>query len=86
MVYRESFQTVKGTIQWDHPMYKLYEKAKKQGKWNPADIDFSQDQEDFQRLSDGEKIASLPLVAGFSAGEDTPRPFRRHDVFDYLFA
>ncbi|EZP76476.1 ribonucleotide reductase [Parageobacillus genomosp. 1] len=70
MVYRESFQTVKGTIQWDHPMYKLYEKAKKQGKWNPADIDFSQDQEDFQRLSDGEKIASLPLVAGFSAGEE----------------
>jgi ribonucleoside-diphosphate reductase beta chain len=70
MFYHESFQTVKGTIQWDHPMYKLYEKAKKQGKWNPADIDFSQDQEDFQRLSDGEKIASLPLVAGFSAGEE----------------
>ncbi|OQP04559.1 R2-like ligand-binding oxidase [Geobacillus sp. 44B] len=70
MFYHESFQTVKGTIQWDHPMYKLYEKAKKQGKWNPADIDFSQDQEDFQRLSDGEKIASLSLVAGFSAGEE----------------
>ncbi|WP_017434972.1 R2-like ligand-binding oxidase [Saccharococcus caldoxylosilyticus] len=70
MFYHESFQTVKGTIQWDHPMYKLYEKAKKQGKWNPADIDFSQDQEDFQRLSDEEKIASLPLVAGFSAGEE----------------
>ncbi|UOE75815.1 R2-like ligand-binding oxidase [Parageobacillus thermoglucosidasius] len=70
MVYHESFQTVKGTINWDDPMYKLYEKAKKQGKWNPADIDFSQDRIDFQSLSNEEKIAALPLVAGFSAGEE----------------
>jgi ribonucleoside-diphosphate reductase beta chain len=70
MAHHESFQTVKGTINWDDPMYKLYEKAKKNGKWNPADIDFSQDRIDFQSLRDEEKIAALPLVAGFSAGEE----------------
>lgn len=65
----ESFQTVKGQINWDAPMYKLYEKAKKNG-WNPADIDFSQDRVDFQGLRDEERIAALPLVSSFSAGEE----------------
>lgn len=66
----ESFQTVKGQINWDAPMYRLYEKAKRNGKWNPADIDFSQDREDFNRMRNDEKIATLPLVSSFSAGEE----------------
>ncbi|WP_257722325.1 MULTISPECIES: R2-like ligand-binding oxidase [Geobacillus] len=70
MTRHDGFQTVKGTIDWEHPMYKLYEKAKRNGKWNPADIDFSQDKEDFARLTSEEKIVALPLVAGFSAGEE----------------
>ncbi|HET7580049.1 MAG TPA: R2-like ligand-binding oxidase [Bacillales bacterium] len=65
----ESFQTVQGQINWDAPMYRLYEKAKKNG-WNPADIDFSQDEKDFQGLRDEERIAALPLVSSFSAGEE----------------
>ncbi|HEX7066269.1 MAG TPA: R2-like ligand-binding oxidase [Bacillales bacterium] len=65
----ESFQTVKGEIDWDAPMFKLYEKAKRNG-WNPADIDFSQDRKDFQALRDEERIAALPLVSSFSAGEE----------------
>ncbi len=70
MVHHESFQTVKGSINWDDPMYKLYEKAKKIGTWNPADIDFSQDAKDFQSLRDEERITALPLVSAFSAGEE----------------
>lgn len=66
----EKFQTVEGQINWDAPMYKLYEKAKRQGNWNPADIDFSQDKEDFQKLKTEERMTALPLVAGFSAGEE----------------
>nr|WP_077613899.1 R2-like ligand-binding oxidase [Caenibacillus caldisaponilyticus] len=66
----ESFQTVKGQIHWDHPMYKLYEKAKRNGKWNPADIDFSQDREDYNNLHPDERIAILPLISSFSAGEE----------------
>lgn len=65
----ENFQTVQGEINWNAPMYKLYEKAKK-NTWNPADIDFSQDVEDFQNLHDQERIAALPLVSSFSAGEE----------------
>ncbi|HET7521714.1 MAG TPA: R2-like ligand-binding oxidase [Bacillales bacterium] len=65
----ENFQTVEGEINWDAPMYKLYEKAKRNG-WNPADIDFSRDKEDFESLRDEERIAALPLVSSFSAGEE----------------
>ena len=67
---RESFQTVKGQINWNDPMYRLYEKAKRNGKWNPADIDFSQDKEDFNRLRPEERISTLPLISSFSAGEE----------------
>lgn len=70
MVQHESFQTVKGSINWDDPMYKLYEKSKRIGKWNPAEIDFSQDAKDFQSLRDEERIAALPLISAFSAGEE----------------
>lgn len=70
MVHHDGFQTVKGSINWDDPMYKLYEKAKKIGRWNPADIDFSQDAKDFQSLRDEERIAALPLISAFSAGEE----------------
>jgi len=66
----ESFQTVKGQINWDHPMYRLYEKAKRNGRWNPADIDFSQDKEDYNRLHLEERISILPLISSFSAGEE----------------
>ncbi|MED4920883.1 R2-like ligand-binding oxidase [Weizmannia sp. CD-2023] len=66
----ERFQTVEGQINWNDPMYKLYEKAKRNGGWNPADIDFSQDREDFLQLREEERIASLPLISSFSAGEE----------------
>ncbi|HLS09152.1 R2-like ligand-binding oxidase [Lentibacillus sp.] len=66
----ETFQTVEGQLNWNAPMFKLYEKAKKNGKWDPADIDFSQDQIDFQRMTEDERVTSLPLVASFSAGEE----------------
>lgn len=68
--HHESFQTVKGSLNWDHPLYKLYEKAKKLGNWNPADIDLSQDVKDFQSLRTEERITALPLIAAFSAGEE----------------
>ncbi|GER71742.1 hypothetical protein BpJC7_30450 [Weizmannia acidilactici] len=63
----ERFQTVEGQINWNDPMYKLYEKAKRNGGWNPVDIDFSHDREDFLQLREEERIASLPLISSFSA-------------------
>ncbi|MBT2218116.1 R2-like ligand-binding oxidase [Virgibacillus dakarensis] len=66
----ESFQTVEGELKWDAPMFKLYEKAKKNGKWDPAEIDFTQDKIDFASMTEDETITATPLVAAFSAGEE----------------
>ena len=39
--------------------------------WNPADIDFSRDRADFERLSDVERNYVLRLCAQFIAGEES---------------
>ena len=49
---------------------KLWDKAKRLGIWNPADIDFSQDTRDWETLSDGERDLLLRLAALFQAGEE----------------
>jgi ribonucleoside-diphosphate reductase beta chain len=46
----ESFQTVDSQLNWESPMYKLWEKAKKNGKWDPAEIDFTQDKIDYENM------------------------------------
>src|SRR5579884_1702335 len=49
---------------------RLYEKAKRLGVWNPADIDFSQDRRDWEAMSDERRVAILRLSARFLAGEE----------------
>lgn len=39
--------------------------------WNPADIDFSQDQKDFAALSEDERDYAIRLCAQFIAGEES---------------
>ncbi len=70
MMIHESFQTVVGQINWNAPMFRLYEKANRNGTWNPADIDFSQDQEDFHNMTADDKMTVIALVSSFSAGEE----------------
>lgn len=67
----KTFQTIngKGLDRSSYPM-KLWEKAKKYGTWNPNDIDFSQDAEDWKKLDEVEKDYILRLVASFQAGEE----------------
>lgn len=50
--------------------YRLYQKAKKVGTWNPADIDFSQDQRDWKTLNAEQKEDILRLISQFQAGEE----------------
>ncbi len=50
---------------------RLYHKAKKFGIWNPQDIDFTRDREDWQRLDDLEKDIILHLTSLFQAGEES---------------
>jgi len=50
---------------------KLYHKAKRLGIWNPQDIDFSRDKQEWQRLNDLEQEVLLHLTALFQAGEES---------------
>jgi ribonucleoside-diphosphate reductase beta chain len=58
-------------IDYESPSYRLYEKAKKFGIWNPLDIDLTQDKRDFESLSDSEKKMIIRLVSYFAAGEES---------------
>lgn len=53
------------------PPMRLWHKAKKLGIWNPQDIDFTQDIEDWQGLTDMQREALLQQGALFLAGEES---------------
>lgn len=68
---RDGFATL-GAKGLDHdslPM-RLYQKAKRLGVWNPADIDFTRDAEDWGTLDDERRAAILQLTTLFQAGEE----------------
>ncbi|MGM9945091.1 MAG: R2-like ligand-binding oxidase [Lysinibacillus sp.] len=50
--------------------YNLYQKAKKHGIWNPVDIDFSQDKEDWKKLNEAQQLEVLIQFAQFIGGEE----------------
>ena len=50
--------------------YRLYQKAKKVGTWNPAAIDYTKDAEDWKTLSIGQRNSILRLLSQFQAGEE----------------
>ena len=51
--------------------FRLFEKAKRFGIWNPSDIDFAQDRADWAKLSEDERDLLLRLTAMFQAGEES---------------
>jgi len=64
------FATTTRGLDRDSPPMKLFEKAKKYGIWNPSDLDFTQDQADWQTLNADEKDIILRLTSQFQAGEE----------------
>ncbi|MED1201691.1 R2-like ligand-binding oxidase [Heyndrickxia acidicola] len=50
--------------------YKLYQKAKKLGVWNPADLDFTQDVKDWETFNEEQKEQILKLISQFQGGEE----------------
>ncbi len=64
------YAMVKQSINKDSLPYKLYQKAKRHGVWNPVDIDFSQDKEDWQKLSPVQQQEVLDTIALFIGGEE----------------
>ena len=51
--------------------WRLWQKAKQHGIWDPAAIDLSRDRADWQGLSELERRVLLHLVAMFQAGEES---------------
>ncbi len=65
-----SFATTTRGLNRNLPPMRLYEKAKKLGIWNPSDIDFSKDKQDWATFKDDEKDLIWLLLALFVAGEE----------------
>mgnify|MGYP003517144377 FL=1 len=64
------YVTTKQQINKNSLPYNLYQKAKKFGIWNPVDIDFSQDKEDWKKLSEEQQLEVLTQFAQFIGGEE----------------
>lgn len=65
-----SFRTASGGIRRHLPPMLLFEKAKRHGIWNPADIDFSQDKKDWVSLTEPQRDQLLRVTAQFISGEE----------------
>lgn len=64
------FITTSRGLRRDLPPLRLFEKAKRYGVWNPSDIDFQKDAQDWQRLKAEERDLILRLTSLFQAGEE----------------
>jgi ribonucleoside-diphosphate reductase beta chain len=53
------------------PPMRLWEKAKRLGIWNPAEIDFTQDRDDWLKLADEERESLSRQGSLFLAGEES---------------
>ncbi|MEV0702463.1 R2-like ligand-binding oxidase [Saccharopolyspora sp. NPDC050389] len=68
--HREGFHSLKASgLNWDSLPLRLFNKGNAKF-WNPADIDFSKDAEDWQRLDEAEQRSVAGLCAQFIAGEE----------------
>lgn len=66
----QSFVTTSRQLQRHTPPMRLFEKAKKFGIWNPSEIDFTQDKQDWAQMRSDEQDVLLRLTAMFQAGEE----------------
>jgi len=66
----DSFTTTRSGLDRASLPMALWEKAKRFGIWNPAEIDFSQDKRDYAAMSDAQRDLFLRAAANFIAGEE----------------
>ena len=67
---RSQYTTTTSGLDRNSPAMRLFEKAKRLGTWNPAEIDFTQDRADWLELNELEKEVLLHLTTVFQAGEE----------------
>ena len=78
---RDYTSTTRGINRESLP-FKLYEKAKKFGTWNPKDIDFSRDKEDWESLTNEQQQSLLTLIAFFYSAEEAVT----NDILPLIYA
>ena len=67
-----SFRTTSpGGLDLDSLPMRLYQKAKRLGGWDPFELDFTRDREDWARMSADEQGAVLQITSLFQAGEES---------------
>jgi ribonucleoside-diphosphate reductase beta chain len=57
-------------LQEDSLPFKLFQKAKRFGVWNPTDFDFTQDVQDWKTFTSEQKEQILRLISQFQGGEE----------------
>lgn len=68
---RPGFRSLeRGALADDSVPWRLWEKAKRHGIWNPADIDFTVDAQQWRTLAPDEQDLLLRLVTLFQGGEE----------------
>ncbi|MGE7765697.1 R2-like ligand-binding oxidase [Peribacillus sp. NPDC096540] len=67
---RTTLTTSSRSFREDTLPFKLYQKAKKFGVWNPRDINFSQDIEDWKSFTSVEREVILRIISLFQGGEE----------------
>lgn len=65
-----SFATTTRGLRRDILPMGLWKKAKKLGIWNPDDLDFTKDKEDWKKLNDTERELLMRLNTQFQSGEE----------------
>ena len=79
---REGFGSLKeGGLNWTALPMRLFQKGNRL-HWNPAEIDFSKDAEDWTDLSDDEREGAIRLATLFEAGEESVT----HDIQPFMYA
>lgn len=79
---RHYVSTSEKGINRDSLPFRLYEKAKKFGVWDPRDIDFSKDKADWESLTVDQRDSLLQLIAFFYSAEEAVT----HDILPMIYA
>jgi ribonucleoside-diphosphate reductase beta chain len=69
-VHEQMLTTSPRGLRADILPYRLFQKAKRFGVWDPCDIDLSRDVEDWQTMTPRQQGGMLRLISQFQAGEE----------------
>lgn len=82
MTLRNYVSTSEKGINRESLPFKLYEKAKKFGTWDPRNIDFSKDKADWESLNFEQQDSLLQLISFFYSAEEAVT----HDILPLIYA